>query len=152
MNKKNLLRVAVVAALSGLASLPALADDAELQKQVEALRASIAEQRVQLEAQNKLLEAQQAQLDALTKQLGQSKVSTQEVPKVTFANNRPTVTAADGRSSIAFRANVQLDGALYGESPEGPLNTDTRRGSVGGVQIGRASCRERGGGRESAVY
>src|SRR5262245_24456548 len=131
MNKKGLVRVAVVAALSGLAC-PVFADDA-LEKQVEALRTSIAEQRAQIEAQNKLLEAQQAQLDALTKQLGQSKVSTQEAPKVTFANNRPTITAADGRSSIAFRANVQLDGATYGESPAGPLATDYRRGSVGGT-------------------
>jgi len=132
MNKNGLLRVAIVAALSGL-TCPAVADDATLEKQVEALRTSIAEQRAQIEAQNRLLEAQQAQLDALSKQLTQSKVSTQEVPKVTFNNNRPTITAADSRSSIAFRANVQLDGATYGESPAGPLTTDYRRGSVGGT-------------------
>src|SRR5690349_13062233 len=128
----GLLRVAV-AALCGLASTPAFADDVALEKQVEALRASITEQRAQLEAQAKLLEAQQAQLEALTQQLGQAKVSTQEVPKVAFNNNRPTITAADGRSSIAVRANVQLDGAMYGESPAGPLATDFRRGSVGNV-------------------
>lgn len=129
----NLVRAAVLVALSSLAASPSMAEDAALEKQVEALRASIAEQRAQLEAQNKLLEAQQAQLDALTKQLGQSKISTQEVPKLAFNNNRPTVTSADGRSSISFRANVQLDGALYGESAEGPLTTDYRRGSVGGL-------------------
>lgn len=133
MNRQNLLRVAVVAALTGLASSPTWADDPELEKQVEALRASISEQRAQLEAQAKLLEAQQAQLEALTKQLGQSKVSTQETPKVAFSNNRPTISAADGRSSISVRANVQLDGATYGESPAGPLATDFRRGSVGNV-------------------
>jgi phosphate-selective porin OprO/OprP len=133
MNNNNVLRVAILAALSGLAPLPALADDAELARQIETLRAAMAEQRAQIEAQNKLLEAQQAQLDALTRQLGQSKVATQEVPKVTLNNNRATITAADGRSSIAIRANVQLDGALYGESPEGALDTDTRRGSVGGL-------------------
>lgn len=131
-NNSRMLRAAV-AALCGFASIPAFADDAALQKQVEALRTSIAEQRAQLDAQAKLLEAQQAQLESLTKQLSQSKVSTQEVPKVAFANNRPTISSADGRSSIAFRANVQLDGALYGESPAGPLTTDFRRGSVGGV-------------------
>lgn len=131
-NPGGLLRVAV-AALCGLASTPAFADDLALEKQVEALRASITEQRARLEAQAKLLEAQQAQLEALTQQLGQSKVSTQEVPKVAFNNNRPTITAADGRSSIAVRANVQLDGAMYGESPAGPLATDFRRGSVGNV-------------------
>jgi len=133
VNRNNLLRAAIVAALSGLASTPSLAEDAALEKQVEALRTSIAEQRAQLEAQAKLLEAQQAQLETLTKQLGQSKVSTQEAPKVAFNNNRPAITAADGRSSIAFRANVQLDGAMYGESPAGPLATDFRRGSVGNV-------------------
>jgi len=132
VNNKMVLRAAV-AALCGLASLPAFADDEALQKQVEALRSAIAEQRSQIEAQNKLLEAQQAQLDALTQQLGQSKVATQETPKVTLANNRPTITSSDGRSSIAIRTNVQLDGALYNEDKEGPLATDFRRGSVGGL-------------------
>jgi phosphate-selective porin OprO and OprP len=132
VNKKHVLRAAV-AALCGLTSSMAFADDVELAKQVETLRTAIAEQRAQMDAQNKLLEAQQAQLDALTKQLGQSKVSSQEVPKLTFNNNRPTITSADARSSISFRANVQLDGALYNESAEGPLTTDFRRGSVGGL-------------------
>jgi phosphate-selective porin OprO/OprP len=122
---------AAVCAAFAISAAPALADDAALETQVATLRAAIAEQRAQLDAQAKLLDAQQAQLEALTRQLGQSKIATQEVPKVAFTGNRPTITAADGRSSIAFRANVQLDGALYGESPEGPLNQDFRRGSVG---------------------
>ena len=119
------------------------ADDAELTAQVEALRAAIAEQRAALDAQAKLLEAQQVQLEALTKQLGQSKIGTQEAPRLTFSNNRPTITAADGRSSIAFRANVQLDGALYGESPEGAL--DHRFPSRLGRWLGqpRKQCRPR---------
>ncbi|HET9474030.1 MAG TPA: porin [Steroidobacteraceae bacterium] len=141
MIRSNHLRAAIVALLSGLAAAPALADDAALQKEVEALRAAMAEQRAQLEAQSKLLEAQQAQLDALTKQFAQPKVAAQEAPKgatpeapkLAFSNNRPTITAADGRSSIAVRANVQLDGAMYGESPAGPLDQDFRRGSVGGT-------------------
>ena len=107
------------------------ADDAALTAQVEALRAAISEQRAQLDRQAKLLEAQQAQLEALTKQLGQSKISTQEVPKLALTNSRPTITSADGRSSIALRANVQLDSAIYGEAREGPLTADFRRGSVG---------------------
>ena len=139
MIRSNNLRAAIAAALAGLAAAPAFADDAALQKQVEALRAAMTEQRAQLEAQAKLLEAQQAQLEALTRQLAQPKVAaqeapkvaTQEAPKLSFTNNRPTITAADGRSSIAVRANVQMDGAMYGESPEGPLTTDFRRGSVG---------------------
>src|SRR5262245_37429542 len=129
MIRSNRLRVAIVAALAGLATVPAFADDAALQKQVETLRAAIEAQRTQLEAQAKLLEAQQAQLEALMQQMQQPKMAAQEPPKlaaqeaprIAFTNNRPTITAADGRSSIAVRANVQLDGAVYGESPEGPL-------------------------------
>jgi phosphate-selective porin OprO/OprP len=117
------------------------AEDAALNAQVEALRAAITEQRAQLEAQSKLLEAQQAQLEALTRQLEQTKVAAAEpqkvaapeAPKLTFTNNRPTITSADGKSSFAVRANVQLDGAMYGEDKEGPLTTDYRRGSVGGT-------------------
>jgi phosphate-selective porin OprO/OprP len=143
MKRTDSLRAAMLVALSGLAITPALADDKALQAQVEALRASLAEQRAQLEAQARLLEAQQKQLEALTAQLGQNageattpaqaKVATQDAPKVTFNNNRPTITSADSRASLALRANVQLDGALYGESPEGPLTADFRRGSVGNV-------------------
>ena len=146
MNKKNLLRVAVAAALTGLAC-PAFAEDVALERQMEALRASIAEQRAQLDAQAKLLESQQAQLETLTKQLAQSKASAATAqtpapapsqattppppPKVTLTNNRPTISSDDGRSSISLRSVVQVDGALYGEDPEGPLTTDFRRGSVG---------------------
>jgi len=133
MKRTISLCAAVLVALCGSVISPAFADDAAVQAQIEALRASLAEQRAQLAAQAQLLEAQQAQLEALTSQLGQSTISTQETPKLTFSNNRPTVTAADGRSSISFRANVQMDGALYGESPEGPLTSDFRRGSVGGL-------------------
>ena len=128
-------RCAIAAALPGLACLPAFADDATLQAQVEALRTSIAEQRAQLEAQAKLLEAQQAQLEALTRQLGQSKIAhARKSPKVAFNNNRPHASPPPmARSSIAISRNVQLDGAMYGESAAGPLTTDFRRGSVGGV-------------------
>ena len=129
MNHRFALRAAILIALT--ASTPVLADEATLRAEVDALRSSIEAQRTQLAAQAALLEQQQAQLEALTQRLEQSKVASQEVPKVTLTNARPTITAADGRSSIAVRANVQLDGALYSESPAGPLTTDFRRGSVG---------------------
>jgi phosphate-selective porin OprO/OprP len=125
------LRITATALLLAATCPSWAADDATLTAQVEALRAAIAGQRAQLEAQAKLLDAQQKQLEALTSQLGQSKVSTQEVPRLALTNSRPTITAADGRSSIALRANVQLDSAIYGEGQEGPLSTDFRRGSVG---------------------
>ena len=125
------------------AAAPAFADDAALAAQVDALRTAINEQRAQLESQAKLLEAQQAQLEALTRQLAQSKVTTQEAPKLSLTGPRPTITAADGRSSIALRANVQLDSAIYGEADERPLNHDFRRGSVGS-----AANRETNGARD----
>ena len=139
MRKPLLLRTAVAMSLLAAAGASVAADDAALKAQVEALRTAIADQRAQLEAQAKLLEAQQAQLEALTRQLGQPKVAATETrkiaapesPKLTFNNNRPSITAADGRSSMSVRANVQLDSALYGEDKEGPLATDYRRGSVG---------------------
>jgi phosphate-selective porin OprO/OprP len=127
------LHAALVAALAAFAVSPAFADDQALKAQVEALRAAILEQKAQLEAQSRRLEAQQAELEALTAQLAQSKVTPPEAPKVSLNNNRPTIASADGRSSIAFRSNVQLDGAMYGESPAGPLTSDYRRGSVGNV-------------------
>ena len=133
MNRTPLIRAVIIAALTGTAASASRADDASLQAQVEALRASIAEQRAQLETQAKLLEAQQAQLEVLTQQLAQPKTPAPDATKVTINNGRPTIASGDGRSSLAFRSNVQIDGAAYGESPAGPLGTDFRRGSVGGV-------------------
>jgi phosphate-selective porin OprO/OprP len=138
MKSSHTLRAAVALAL-GLAVSPAFADEAALKAEVDALRAAISEQRALLDSQAKLLEAQQAQLEAHTRQMGQpkvaaaepQKVAAPEPPKLTFSNNRPTITSADGKSSFAVRANVQLDGAMYGEDKEGPLTTDYRRGSVG---------------------
>jgi phosphate-selective porin OprO/OprP len=131
MKHLTVLQAGVAAVLLAAASPAFSADDGALTAQVEALRAAIAEQRAQLATQAKLLEAQQAQLEALTSQLGQSKIASQEVPRLTLTNGRPTITAADSRSSIALRANVQVDSAIYGEAKEGPLSTDFRRGSVG---------------------
>lgn len=138
MKTSHTLRVAVALAI-GLSISPAFADEAALKAEMEALRQSISEQRALLESQAKVLAAQQAQLEALTRQLGQptvavaetQKVAAADAPKLTFSNNRPTITAADGKSSFVVRANVQLDGALYNEDKEGPLATDYRRGSVG---------------------
>jgi phosphate-selective porin OprO/OprP len=131
MKQSPALRITAAAFLLASTCHSWAADEAALTAQVEALRAAIAGQRAQLEAQAQLLDAQQKQLDALMSQLGQSKISTQEVPRLTLINSRPLITAADGRSSIALRANVQLDSAIYGEARESPLSTDFRRGSLG---------------------
>lgn len=136
MNPRLQIRAAVLAALLGLATSSAHADDAALAKEVESLRAALAEQRAQLEAQAKLLEAQQAQLDALTHKLAAGAppaAATVDAPKVALTNARPTITTADGHASFAVRANVQMDGAAYQEHAEGAPDVDFRRGSVGGA-------------------
>jgi len=139
MSTRFATRAAACAALALFATLPAFADDAKLAAEVEALRAAIAEQRAQLDAQAKLLQAQAAQLDALTQKLAPqlaqqpapAKSAAQDAPKLVLTNNRPVITAADGRSSFQVRAIAQIDAAKYGEDAEGPLATDFRRGSVG---------------------
>jgi phosphate-selective porin OprO/OprP len=124
------LRSAVALALA-LAAAPSFAEDAALRAEIEALRS-------QMQAQAELLKAQQARLEELTRKLNASaetpaapKTTAPEAPKLALANGRPTITSADGKSSLSIRANVQMDAALYGESAEGPLATDYRRGSVG---------------------
>ena len=56
--------------------------------------------------------------------------------------NRPSITSADGRSSIAVRANVQLDMAHYDQARAGPPETDFRRGSVGANSRENDSARD----------
>ena len=126
-----MIRSPAVALALALAAAPSFAEDAALRAEIEALR-------VQMREQAKLLEAQQTRLDELTRKLDSSadtpatpSPAATEAPQLVLANGRPTITSADGKSAIAIRANVQLDSALYGESAEGPLATDHRRGSVG---------------------
>jgi phosphate-selective porin OprO and OprP len=142
MKNASSLRAAVAVAL-GLAAVPALADDAALEAEVRALREAIGEQRAALEAQAKLLEAQQARLDELTHKLATTptpaKAAAAEAPKLALSNTRPVISSADGKSSIALRANVQMDSAIYGEAAEGPLAADFRRGSVGGGRDNNAA-------------
>jgi phosphate-selective porin OprO/OprP len=139
MRMRLTIRLGVCAAFAVLSAGTAHADEAALAKEVEALRAAIAEQRAQLESQARLLEAQQARLDALTQKLVQADPQAQpkaapaaiESPKLALNNSRPTITSADGKSSVALRTIVQFDGARYEQDSEGPLGTDFRRGSVG---------------------
>jgi phosphate-selective porin OprO and OprP len=136
------LRAAVALAL-GLAVSPAFAEDAALKAEIEALRA-------EMQAQARLLAEQQARLEELTKKLQASAeppavpapakaAATPEGPKLAFNNGRAVITAADGKSSLAVRAIVQMDGAGYGESVEGPLASDFRRGSIGGGRENNAA-------------
>lgn len=95
-----------------------------------------------LAQQQKLLEQQAAEIRELREQLAsvsaassktatETKLTTQEAPRVTMNGARPTIASADGRNTFAPRAVVQLDIADYHEDPEGGATTDFRRGSVG---------------------
>lgn len=129
---------------------------ATMQKALEAQQAQLAAQQREIEAQraeiNALLgqqaaaaspkpdpaaEQQQAAIKALEQAAAQSKISAQEQPKLSFAGNRPTVSSADGRSSISLRTLVQMDAAHYDQSAPGTQATDFRRGSVGAPRIAR---------------
>lgn len=106
------------------------------QQQIEAQRAEIAALEAQQGAAAKpdaAIAAQQAAIDKLAQNATQAKVAAQEQPKLSIASNRLTVTSADGRSSIALRALVQADVAHYSQDSAGILDTDFRRGSVGGT-------------------
>jgi phosphate-selective porin OprO and OprP len=134
MKHSHSLRAAIALAL-GLATAPAFADDAALKAEIDALRA-------QMQEQARQLEAQQAKLEALTKKLADNAAPAAPAtpakpaadgPKVALNNSRLVITSADGKSSFAARGIAQMDAAKYGESAEGPLATDYRRGSVGGA-------------------
>jgi phosphate-selective porin OprO and OprP len=157
---KNLsLTMSAVAALTLASSVSLAAKAPSVQQQIQALQKMLEEQQAQLEAQRKQLVEQQAELQALrasaapvdkqkTEQqvaqiqadvdkLAQNadrvKLSAQEAPRWTLANGRPTITSADGRSSLSVRALVQADLGHYDQDPPGPLATDFRRGSTGAV-------------------
>jgi phosphate-selective porin OprO/OprP len=150
------IRGLVLAAV--LVATPALAaPKPTVQEQLEALQKTLEAQQAQLAAQQRQIENQQAELAALKSQsaaasapavgdkleqaqsaiarveqkVEQSAVAAQDRPKLSFSGNRPTITSADGRSSLSIRANVQMDAAHYVQVAAGPLTTDFRRGSVG---------------------
>lgn len=134
-----------------------VAAPATIQQQLENLQKTLDAQQAQLAAQQREIEAQRAEISALRSQqaatttanpdlaaarqqaaieslqqaAAQSKLSTQDQPKLSFAGGQPTITSADGRSSVALRALVQLDAAHYDQSTAGSLVSDYRRGSVG---------------------
>jgi phosphate-selective porin OprO and OprP len=77
---------------------------------------------------------QQAQLDAQQKQIDQllqAKAASVDAPRLTMSYGRPTISSADGRSTLSIRTLVQADSAHYLQDAAGPLTSDYRRGSVG---------------------
>ncbi len=121
-----------------------------MQKALEAQQAQLAAQQREIEAQraeinalrgqqsaaaspkpDPAIEQQQAAIKSLEQATAQSKLSAQDQPKLSLTANRPTITSADGRSSISLRALVEMDAGHYDQSAPGTLATDFRRGSVG---------------------
>ncbi len=152
------LIAALAVATSGLAAEPSTPGPAtSVQRQIEALQKALEAQQAQIQAQQKQLAAQQAELDALraqavanapaepkqppedlqgqvaklTQSAERARLASQEAPKWTFANGRPTISSADGRNSLSVRAIVQGDLGHYAQDPAGTLATDYRRGSTG---------------------
>lgn len=130
-----------------VAASPEPADTAAAIRQ---LQEALAAQEQQLEHQRAELAAQRAEIEALRKAVGagsrqtpatsvsveqladtvhRQQLAEQERPRLGFVANRPTVTSADGHSSIALRSLVQLDAANYDQ--EHASGADYRRGSVG---------------------
>jgi len=164
MQPRVIGRAAVLAVLLGSIAAPAIAaSNDSIEAQVQALRQIVERQQAQLDAQKQQLATQRAELDALRGQASvpvpapappavapdseqqriealerasaQAKVAAQEAPVVRMNANRPTITSADGRSSLAVRGNVQLDMGHYDQDPAGTLANDYRRGSVGAVGL-----------------
>src|SRR6185295_15084830 len=111
----------------------------ELEKQ----REENERQRQQLEEQGKQLDElreqveqekkEDADLAELEKEVEEQKIATQDAAKLSMVAGRPTITSADGRSSISLRAVVQLDAAHYDQDAQQALAVDFRRGLVGGA-------------------
>ena len=135
-----------------LLAAPALAVDDATTQAISRLESALARQEAQLAAQSAQMEAQrheiaslrqlvetshganavtQEALAAVRTEQQLSKLQQQETPRWSLAGARPTLSAADGRSTLSLRALTQLDSGWYDQGEAGPLSTDFRRGSTG---------------------
>ena len=142
-------RAAVLLTIAALGSSAATAAQSpSVQQQIADLQQALAAQKAQLDAQQKTLEHQAALIEQLKQQsqagavastavaelqrsANEANLKEQDSPRVSMSLGRPTVTSADGRSSLSLRAVVQFDMAKHHDGVEGPLASDFRRGSVG---------------------
>jgi phosphate-selective porin OprO/OprP len=136
-------RIPHAALALALVASPALAasDQAAIEQQLNALQQALAKQQEQLAQQQQEIERLRQQLaasasggaavQAIADDVHKAKLAAQDAPRVSMTNARPTISSADGSSSISLRSVVQLDAAHYDEAPDGGAATDFRRGSVG---------------------
>lgn len=135
-------RMSHAALVAALFSSPVFAasDPAAIEQQLNTLQQALAKQQEQLDQQQQELERLRQQLAAqssggatveqIASDAQQAKLAAQDAPRVSISNARPTITSADGRSSIALRSVVQLDAASHDQAADRGA-TDFRRGSVG---------------------
>jgi phosphate-selective porin OprO/OprP len=95
-----------------------------IQEQLDALKQQVA-------AQQATIDAQAEEIKRLRGDVDQSKLTSQDSPKLSMTLGRPSITSADGENSVSLRAVVQLDGAVHDQTGDKPLAQDFRRGSVG---------------------
>ena len=137
-------RIPHAALVAALISSPVFAasDPAAIERQLNALQQALARQQEQLAQQQQEIERLRQQVAAsssdgaavehVADEVQQAKLAAQDAPRVTMTSARPTISSADGRSSIALRSVVQLDAAHHSEDSDGGA-LDFRRGSVGAV-------------------
>lgn len=135
-------RMSHAALVAALFASPAFAagDSAAIEQQLNALQQALAKQQEQLAQQQQEIERLRQQLAApssdeaavekIADDVHQAKLAAQDAPRVSMSNARPTITSADGRSSLSVRSVVQLDAAHHDQDPDRGA-TDFRRGSVG---------------------
>lgn len=109
---------------------------AAIGEQLRTLQQTLADQQRMLQQQAAEIRELRQQLQTVTapaaKLAEQQKPAAQAAPTVAMNGARPVITSADGASSFAPRAVVQMDMADYREDANGGTN-DFRRGSVGGT-------------------
>jgi len=136
-------RMSCAALVAAFVSSPAFAagDPAAIEQQLNALQQALAKQQEQIAQQQQEIERLRQQLAAspaggatvekIADDVQQAKLAAQDAPRVSMNNARPTITSADGRSSLSVRSVVQLDAAHHDQDPDRGTAADFRRGSVG---------------------
>jgi phosphate-selective porin OprO and OprP len=127
--------IAIVACLIPVGAQAAQDAVAAIGAQLQAMQETLAEQQRMLQQQAAEIRElrQQLQTVAAPAQVAdQPKPAAPQAPKIVMNGARPVISSADGTSSFAPRAVVQMDMADYHEDADAGA-TDFRRGSVGGA-------------------
>lgn len=136
--RKLFIRATIFAAAACLIPIGAQAAQdavAALGAQLQAMQQTLAEQQRVLQQQAAEIRELRQQLQTVaapTKVADQPRLAAPEAPKIVMNGPRPVISSADGTSSFAPRAVVQMDVADYHEDADAGA-VDYRRGSIGGA-------------------